>query len=82
MFSIVYLGGTVGSFVVVYSEEIVVYSFLKKTIRLEYSKIGKTGVAQNYFVLADDLGNTLAYFPYDILPGHSMDNLNPSSGQF
>jgi MFS family permease len=64
MFSIVYLGGTVGSFVVVYPEEIVVYSFLKKTIRLEYSKIGKTGVAQNYYVLADDLGNTLAYFPY------------------
>lgn len=64
MFSIVYLGATAASYVVVYPEQIEVHAFLKKTIKLDYTRIGKTGIAQNYFVMADDLGNTLAYFQY------------------
>jgi hypothetical protein len=62
LFALVYLGGTACSYVVVNGKYIEIHTFLKKTKVLNVNDVKKTGVAQNYFVMADDLGNTLGYF--------------------
>ena len=62
LFALVYLGGTACSYVVVNDNDIEIHGFLKKTKVLNVNDVKKTGVAQNYFVMADDLGNTLGYF--------------------